>query len=232
MLTALETLPLGLTNQCLDRLEHRLLNVRFQQPNALFSTYGLPAYQCDRLSQTYRAQAHRCNPLLLRKFEDLYGEVLLRIERIFAAPVRFHSQLSVPGLHYFSSDALDRFGVGGIHYDYSFSKVDWEYCDRPVEQFWSVVVVLENPAFGATIDFYKDKARPLDGYFPENYCANTVEIASSIALESGSLAIFNGLQLHRIGASKTTSDLMSQGRPRITMQGHLYPIDGELIFFW
>lgn len=212
-------------------LESSLADVRFHRYDASFVTYGLPAYQSDHGGAEYRAEARRCSPRLLSAMPQLYKEVVRCLEALFRRPVRFHSELAVPGFHHFAPGALETFHGGNIHSDLSYSRVPWEFQREIPMAHWSVLAVVDAPDGGACLDFYDEFANPATHYFPSGAGFEAKEPASRLVLKRGTLAIFNGYQLHRIGPCEpVTGDKVV--RPRVTLQGHLYCMDGESYFYW
>lgn len=209
-------------------LKSALGDVRFHRHEAAFATYGLPAYQADADGAEYRAEARRCSPRLLRAMPALYATVVRSLEAIFRQPVRFHTELAVPGFHFFPPSALEDFHGGSIHSDLSWRRVPWEFQQAMPTAHWSVLAVVEAPDGGAHLDFFDDYADPARGYFPSGAGLEDKAPASRLTMETGTLSVFNGYQLHRIGAT----DGAGPGRGRVTLQGHLYCTDGELIFYW
>lgn len=221
-------IPEALFAEAAARIRAALEGIRFQRHQSSFDTYGLPAYQAQADKAEYRSEALRCNPVLLRHFSGLYRELLNRLTRHFRRRVRFHAQLAVPGLHYFTPEALNTFSGGSVHYDYSFYDIDWECRSRHVGQHYSVLAVLDAPDEGAFLEFHDEEAEPLRGHFPDLHALATVIPEHRVRLDRGTLAIFSGLTVHRIGPCHDNA----RQRPRITMQGHLVPCGDELILYW
>lgn len=231
MLYAQYALPQRIWQDARRILDDDLKDICFNRFDAPFLTYGLPAYQTCLANPEYSLQARRCSPRLLCALPLLYREITQTLEHLFRKPVRYHYQLAVPGFHYFPTSSLIDYRGGGIHSDLSFSRASWEFQSLYPQTHWSVLTVISAPNGCANLDFFDASANPQNNYFPSSSAFEGRPPMETVNLATGTVSIFNGYQMHRIGCYPEPSG-DAPNHPRVTLQGHLYPVNGELIFYW
>ena len=170
-----------------------------------FWTLGRCAY-LDGKTLEYAREIAVLNPILKQEFGLLYDLVTEHLSKQFDEPVVLTDQFAYPSFHIFESNPILLTQSGLWHTDYPHTTLGVTAPDP-----YSFTLAIKLPSGGAGLD-YKDS----DGQ--EKHLPY---------VEKGMVG-HDGSILHRISCMKS----YVPNEFRITLQGHVVRIDGQLTLFW
>jgi hypothetical protein len=170
-----------------------------------FYTLGRCAY-LDGKTPEYLENSKKNNEVLEVAFMDLYVEVLHKLGTLLNEPVKLERKLAFPGFHIFESHPALTQPIAKWHVDIPHKTLGLEG-----EEHYTFTVPLELPSSGGGLDIIGKDGE--EQYIP--YTVNTMTLS-------------DGKTPHRIACFKD----YVPGEYRITLQGHIYRRDGDLLAFF
>jgi len=170
-----------------------------------FWTLGRCAY-LDGKTPAYTREIAVLNPILKQEFGLLYDVVIAHLSKQFGEPVVLNNAYAHPSFHIFESNPILLTQSGVWHTDYPHSTLGLTATDP-----YAFTLAVKLPSGGAGLD-YKDS----DGQ--EKHLPY---------VEKGMVG-HDGSVSHRISCMKS----YVPNEFRITLQGHVVRIDGQLTLFW
>jgi hypothetical protein len=178
---------------------------------------------------TYYARVPDENRLLACEFGDVLNDVLGALGRLTGRQVVTDPNLALPGFHIFWGTSLvdtptDRMN----HFDIQYRALRWvgSWGPEPPRSF-TVPIVL--PAGGSSLDCWPIRYGDVDPSphaHPQAACS--LEHGTTIWYELGKMLVHTDLWLHRIGRSNSRGPRDY----RITLQGHLLEVNGNMVAYW
>lgn len=175
-----------------------------RDPDHPFYTLGRCAY-LDGKTPAYAAEIAQTNPILYENFADLYKVLQNYFESYLGEKVYLSTKLAYPSFHIAAADPFFLNHGGVWHEDYPH-----ETLGLGNEDPLTFTLAIEMPTGGGGLDYIEDGQQ------------NHIEYVE------GSIVVHDGAITHRISNFKECH----MGDFRITLQGHLVRIDGQLVMFW
>lgn len=170
-----------------------------------FFTLGRCAY-LDGKTDAYYNNLKEENEMMVHVFADLYTEIGIVLNSVFAEDIYLTTELRVPGFHIFPSDKKFLAISGKWHQDHPHVTLGLDNIDS-----YAFTLVIKLPKSGGGMDYFDDFHQ-----------------AQHLAYNEKDLVIHNGQTIHRIAGMKE----YVPNEYRITLQGHIVRRDGLLEAFF
>ena len=170
-----------------------------------FFTLGRCAY-LDGKTDAYYNNLKEENEMMVHVFADLYTEIGIVLNSVFAEDIYLTTELRVPGFHIFPSDKKFLAISGKWHQDHPHVTLGLDDIDS-----YAFTLVIKLPKSGGGMDYFDDFHQ-----------------AQHLAYNEKDLVIHNGQTIHRIAGMKE----YVPNEYRITLQGHIVRRDGLLEAFF
>lgn len=202
-----------------------------------FATLGCATYldvgSSPSPERDYYCRLFEQNQLLMAHFGDLLDRMRVRLGIAFKSDIKMTEDFALPGFHIFWGTSLvDEPTPDLSHFDTQFQMLPWSgYRGISAPKSFTLPVCL--PDGGASLDLWPITYReflegPGQSRSAHQYARDTSEHCRTHFYELGICTIQNDLWLHRIGRCGTRG----ANDYRITLQGHLFEIDGQWIAYW
>jgi hypothetical protein len=169
-----------------------------------FWTLGRCTY-LDGRTPEYAREIAVLNPILRQEFGQLYTTVIYHLSNQFGESVVLNDQYAHPSFHIFAASPILLTQSGVWHTDYPHSTLGLDSIDP-----WAFTLAIKLPSGGAGLDYINNGQ---EQYLPY--------VEKGMVGHDGSIS-------HRISSMKT----YVPGEFRITLQGHVVRIAGQLTLFW
>jgi len=170
-----------------------------------FYTLGRGAYLDGKTKEYYKNLSVE-NEIMIHTFADLYTQIGVVLNSVFAEDVYLTTQLRVPGFHIFPSDKKFLKITGNWHQDYPHTTLGLDDIDS-----YAFTLAVKLPKSGGGMDY-------IDEFHQQQH----------LAYNEKDLVIHNGQIIHRIAGMKK----YIPNEYRITLQGHIVRRDGLLEAFF
>ncbi len=170
-----------------------------------FYTLGRGAYLDGKTKEYYKNLSVE-NEIMVHTFADLYTEIGIVLNSVFAEDIYLTTELRVPGFHIFPSDKKFLAISGKWHQDHPHVTLGLDNIDS-----YAFTLVIKLPKSGGGMDYFDDFHQ-----------------AQHLAYNEKDLVIHNGQTIHRIAGMKE----YVPNEYRITLQGHIVRRDGLLEAFF
>ena len=170
-----------------------------------FFTLGRCAY-LDGKTDAYYNNLKEENEMMVHVFADLYTEIGIVLNSVFAEDIYLTTELRVPGFHIFPSDKKFLAISGKWHQDHPHVTLGLDNIDS-----YAFTLAVKLPKSGGGMDYFDDFHQ-----------------AQHLAYNEKDLVIHNGQTIHRIAGMKE----YTPNEYRITLQGHIVRRDGLLEAFF
>mgnify|MGYP003123225346 FL=1 len=170
-----------------------------------FFTLGRCAY-LDGKTDAYYNNLKKENEMMIHAFAELYTEIGIVLNSVFAEDIYLTTELRVPGFHIFPSDKKFLAISGKWHQDHPHVTLGLDNIDS-----YAFTLAVKLPKSGGGMDYFDDFHQ-----------------AQHLAYNEKDLVIHSGQTIHRIAGMKE----YTPNEYRITLQGHIVRRDGLLEAFF